>query len=312
MSTRTVNRIHVIINPGAGRDEPILNVLNTVLSKAGILWEVSVTHVAGDAREHAKRAISAGFDIVAVYGGDGTVAEAASGMIGSEIPLAILPGGTSNVTSQELAIPPKLEDAIGLLCGGAFELRRVDMGRIGDRTFLGHIGIGIEADMHEAADRSMKDRLGVLAYPLAALRSLIDRPISHFDLVIDGEHFDVDGVDCMITNFGKIGILGASVAPDISFSDGFLDVIVIRPVDSLSLGRLIENALGLPEAAALLPRWRARKVSVSATPPQKVSADGEVVGETPVEISIIPDALWIVTPVVANSAVPETTETPAE
>ncbi|MEO6063265.1 MAG: hypothetical protein ABIQ99_15120, partial [Thermoflexales bacterium] len=150
-----------------------------------------------------------------------------------------------------------------------------------------------------------------LAYPLAALRSLIDRPVAHFDLVIDGEHFDVDGMDCMITNFGSIGILGASVAPGISFSDGFLDVVVIRQIDSLSLGRLIENALGFPEAAALLPRWRARKVSVSATPPQKISSDGELLGETPIEISIIPGAVWIVTPPLANSGVTESAQTPA-
>src|ERR1700693_568815 len=116
MSEPPFKQIYVIINPASGQDEPILNVLNSVLRPAEIKWDVFVTTEAGDARKYAQQAVAAGIDAVAVYGGDGTVTEAASGLIGSNMPLAILPGGTANVMSIELGIPGRLADAIALLC----------------------------------------------------------------------------------------------------------------------------------------------------------------------------------------------------
>jgi len=105
MSAPPFRHIHVIINPAAGQAEPILNVLNSVLRPAGIRWDVCVTNEDGDARQYAQLAVTAGVDAVAVYGGDGTVTEAASGLIGSTMPLAILPGGTGNTMAIELGIP---------------------------------------------------------------------------------------------------------------------------------------------------------------------------------------------------------------
>ncbi len=205
-----LKRIHVIINPVAGEDAPILNVLNSVLQPAGITWEVFVTQEAGDAKKYAQQALAAGVDAVAVYGGDGTVTEAASGLIGSAMPLAILPGGTANVMSIELGIPDALEDATALLCDPNHTVRLVDMGMVGDRHFLGHVAIGLEADMHEAADRTLKNRFGLLAYPIAMIQSLAERPTSHYTLTIDDEKVDMELLDCMVTNVSSIGVLGAT------------------------------------------------------------------------------------------------------
>ncbi len=93
-------RVHVIVNPASGRDQPILHVLNSVFHPANVDWDIYVTKAAGDARRLAAEAVQAGADAVAVYGGDGTVAEVAAGLLGSEMPLAILPGGTTNATSR--------------------------------------------------------------------------------------------------------------------------------------------------------------------------------------------------------------------
>ena len=146
MSLSPLKQIHVIANPAAGQDEPILSVLNSVLRPAEVMWDIFVTHDAEDARKYAEQAVAAGVDAVAVYGGDGTVTEAASGLIGANIPLAILPGGTANVMSIELGIPQKLQDAVGLLCDPTRAIRLVDMGMVGDRPFFGHVAIGLEAD----------------------------------------------------------------------------------------------------------------------------------------------------------------------
>jgi diacylglycerol kinase (ATP) len=127
-------RIRVIINPAAGQDRPILVVLNRVFHPAGVDWDVCVTKRAGDAREYAKQAVQAGVDAVGVYGGDGTVMEVASGLIGSDIPLANFPGGTANVMSVELAIPNDLAEASALVCGDSCGSRWIDMGQVSARV----------------------------------------------------------------------------------------------------------------------------------------------------------------------------------
>ena len=296
MTELPFKQIHVIINPAAGQDEPILNVLNSVLRPAEIKWDVFVTNEAGDARKYAQQALLAGVDAVAVYGGDGTITEAASGLIGSNMPLAILPGGTGNVMSIELGIPGSLEDATALLCDATHGYRLVDMGIVDDRPFLGHVAIGLEADMHQAADRTMKDRFGFLAYPIAALQALFDRPVSRYTLTLDEEKVEMDVLDCMVTNLGSIGMLGATLANNISVSDGLLDVILIRKADVASLGELMGSVTGWTDPANLLPHWQVRKVSIAADPPQRVTADGEVLGDTPVDIKVLPRAIRIIVP----------------
>ena len=119
-------RVHVVINPAAGQDEPILNTLNRVFKEAEIDWDISLTKQAGDARQQAQTAAQSGVDIVAVYGGDGTVAEVASGLLGTSIPLAILPGGTANVLSVELGIPATLALACQLICDPKATIRKMD------------------------------------------------------------------------------------------------------------------------------------------------------------------------------------------
>ena len=89
-------KVHVVINPSAGQDEPILNVLNHVFHPAGVDWDNSLTHKSGDATRLAAEAAASGVDLVAAYGGDGTQMEVANGLLGTGVPQAILPGGTGN------------------------------------------------------------------------------------------------------------------------------------------------------------------------------------------------------------------------
>ncbi len=301
MSTSPYKQVHIIVNPAAGQNEPILNVLNSVLRPAEVKWDVFVTTEAGDARKYAEQAVAAGVDAVAVYGGDGTVMEVASGLIGSAMPLAILPGGTANVMSIELGIPGNLADATALLCDPTQGSRLVDMGMVGDTPFFGHVAIGLEAEMHQTADRTMKDRYGFLAYPIAALQSLFDRPVSRYTITMDEEKVEMEVLNCIVTNLGSIGMLGASLANNIDVSDGLLDVVLIRKADVASLSALVGSVTGLTDPANLLPHWQVHNVSVIADPPQKVTVDGELLGSTPVYIRVLPSAIRVIVPA---SAVP--------
>lgn len=294
------NRIHVIINPAAGQERPILGRLNNVFQPAGVDWEVFITKKAGDARRLARQAVAAGVDVVAAYGGDGTVAEVAAGLVGSQVPLAILPGGTANVMAAELTIPADLTEAVSLTCGRPSRLRQVDMGQIGDHYFLQRVGIGLEAKIVANTDRGSKTRLGWLAYALTAIQVLRDPTIERYFLVLDGHAVEIEGLACLIANSGNLGLPGFSLAPSIDISDGLLDVVVIRQAD---LGSLLSLALSVIEGSPnfdSLQHWQVRQVIIDAEPPQTVQSDGELLNQTPLTAQILPQAIQVIVPDTAS------------
>lgn len=289
-------RIHIVVNPAAGQDRPILGIMNDAFHEAGVDWDIFVTKKAGDARRLAREAVEAGADAVGVYGGDGTVMEVASGLIGSDVPLAIFPGGTANVMSVELGIPGDLAEACALVCGEGCVTRTVDMGRVGDNYFMLRVGIGFEAEMVEGADREMKDRMGPLAYALSALQALREPKIARYQLTLDGKEIESQGMTCIIANAGSLGRANLSLAPTIDPSDGLLDVIVVRKADLPSLLSVAASVVAGNENAEPLQHWQAREIEVVAQPGQDAQADGEMLGQTPVHARVIPGAVKVIIP----------------
>ena len=110
----------LIYNPTAGQRNRSAQMLALIekMREKGLDLENAPTSGPGDATEIVRRLLPGGLDVVAVCGGDGTVSEAACGLVGSSVPLAVLPGGTSNVLARELAIPLRLEPASKLLLEG--------------------------------------------------------------------------------------------------------------------------------------------------------------------------------------------------
>lgn len=290
-------RVHVIVNPAAGKDTPILGALNKAFSECGIDWDVYITKGAGDAHRLAREAVEAGADAVAVNGGDGTVMEVASGLMNTNVPLAILPGGTANVMSVELAVPSDIAQACALLCDQDMGMiRPVDMGQVGDHTFMLRVGMGLEATMVEGADRDLKSRVGTLAYILSALQALNNPPLARYLLTLDDKEIEVEGITCMVANSGSMGTPGLRLAPNIDVSDGLLDVLVIRRGDLGALLSVAASVVAGNENAEPLQHWQARNVRVVAAPIQSVQVDGEILLETPVEVKVVPQALKVIVP----------------
>jgi diacylglycerol kinase (ATP) len=288
--------IHVIVNPVAGQDKPILGTLNKAFHPAGIDWEVKVTKKAGDARRYAHAAAKDGADAVGVYGGDGTVMEVASALVGSELPLAIFPGGTANVMSVELGIPGDLAQALALVCGDEHDYRMIDMGQVNDNYFLLRVGTGFEADLVKGADRETKNKLGSLAYILSAIQALKGSRVIRYHLTLDGKPMEAEGITCMVANSGSIGSPGLSLAPNISVSDGLLDVVVIRAGDIGSVISVAASVIAKNEIAEPLQHWQAREIKVTTELPQPVQADGELIGETPTHVKVIPQCVRVIVP----------------
>ncbi len=292
-----IGSVFVIANPASGQDATILNTLNSVFRAAGIEWDIAITKKSGDAARLAREAAQAGnVDIVAVYGGDGTVMEAASGLMDTQMPLAILPGGTNNVMSVELGVPKDLVQAAGLIGSASAKLRSVDMGTANDQLFILRIGIGYEAEINELADREMKDRFGGFAYTLAGLKALEKPPMANYRLTLDGKVEELEGLWCMIANSGSLGIPNMDIVQGVDVGDGLLDVIVIRHRDLSSLLSVAGSITKSKHVGKPLPHWQVREVLVEADPPMAVDGDGELWDPTPIKATVIPQAVRILVP----------------
>ena len=292
---RSYKRIHVIINPAAGHDEPILNVLNDVFHPADVKWDVSITHKFGDATRLAKEAVASGIDLVAAYGGDGTLMEVANGLLGSNIPLAILPGGTGNAMAHELKVPINLRQAAEIIVSNP-KRRAVDLARIGDQVFMLRAYAGLSPE--NAASREEKDKYGQLAYVQAALKFLSKVPPAYYRATIDGEVIEGEALIVFILNAGSIGgVLGIDLPKvgDVNVSDGHLDVYAVtkgvQPLRAVS-----HHIFHHGESRAGVYHWRGKEITLEATPHQEVWIDGEIGGQTPFTVTTMPKSLYILVP----------------
>jgi YegS/Rv2252/BmrU family lipid kinase len=284
-------RIHVIINPASGKNQPILNTLNDVFTRYGVDWSISVTKKYGDATEQARAALAEGVDLVAGYGGDGTQHEVANAVLGTGKAMGILPGGTGNGFANEMGIPKQLGAAVEVLCTSA-QVKHVDVASVGDGWFVQRLYAGIEPD--QQTTRAQKDKYGVLAYGITGARRLKTMRESRFCLTIDGEEIEVSGVKCYVVNSGMTGT-GIAISKQFSVTDGLLDVFCLGR-NPLSLMAAEGRLLHMDTPIAGFHYWQGRNIRIEADPPKTTWADGEHLGQTPVTVQVMPGALAVVVP----------------
>jgi len=210
--------------------------------------------------------------------------------------LAILPGGSANLMSVELGIPKELEKAAEIAADPDSPTRQLDVGLAGENYFLLRVGTGFAARKVAYADRSLKNRFGVLAYSVAAVKSIKDTKSAHYRITLDGKQVETDGVTCLIDNAGNMGIQGVQPAKEIRVDDGLLDVLLIG---SRGLTNLVSSGAALLDTSKselLIEHWQARQVTVEVDPPQPVQVDGEMVGDTPISAEVLPGALKVIVP----------------
>lgn len=285
------NKIHVVINPVSGKDQPIINVLNNVFSRYGVGWDISITKRYGDATEFARRAAEMGYDLVAGYGGDGTQHEIANGLMGTGVPMGVLPGGTGNGFGNELGIPSELKLAVELLCS-SHNQRKIDIAKLDEGYFIQRLFTGIEPS--EQTSREDKNKFGTLAYLMRDIRRLSEIQDVRYHLKIDGEAIEVMGYKCYVVNSAKAGT-GLSIANRFEVDDGFLDVFMLSR-DSKSSEAALDRFFNLDTEQAGMYYWRGQEIEIAVESDQPVWTDGEYTGRTPVSIKVLPRGLTVVVP----------------
>ncbi|WP_457130433.1 diacylglycerol/lipid kinase family protein [Mucilaginibacter sp. UYNi724] len=289
-----MKHIHFIINPASGKEEPILSYINKAMAGAQVDWDISVTKKNLNAGELARKLIGK-TDLVAVYGGDGGVTSVASALLGSNLPIAIIPGGTANVMAKELDIPLDTVEALALLGKGKHRIIAVDMGLVNGTPFLLRINMGIMAAMVTSADRDLKDSIGQLAYGVTAVKTLIEAKSINYELDIDGEKISATGVSLTVTNSGNIGIGNFALQPGISITDGFLDVILMKENNFSSVLKIAGSALMQQETDAV-QHWKAKKVVIKMPKEQSYICDDTEKFAKTLKLEIAPGSIRMLVP----------------
>ena len=252
-------KIDFIINPAAETKDPVLSSINKIISESDIEWQVHITKTEGEAFTIAK-SLTGKTNLLAVYGGDGTVMEVARALYNTDTPMAILPGGTANVVAKELDLPMDIEEALRLITAPDNVIREIDMGLVNGSPFLIRVNLGILADMVTEASPEMKETWGQLAYGITAFKTM-QQEGKTFRLIIDGKEFIQEAVALTVTNVGNIGKKGYAFLPGISVTDGLLDVIALDKADFTSLLKITGSMLFQTDSN-VLKHWKAKEIII--------------------------------------------------
>jgi YegS/Rv2252/BmrU family lipid kinase len=226
---RTV-KVDVIINPisGAGRRRDVARVraeqAAALVEQRRLSAEVFVTERPGHARELAQAGLRRGVTMFVAWGGDGTVNEIGSALVGSDATLAIVPSGSGNGLARELGVPLDPASAFQVLFDG--RARLIDAGELDGHLFFNIAGIGLDARVAHRFAESGLERRGFVRYLELAAREVASFTPHEYALTANGRDLNVRPLLIAIANARQYGN-GALIAPDAILDDGKLDVVVV-------------------------------------------------------------------------------------
>jgi diacylglycerol kinase family enzyme len=306
---REPKRMLVIVNPYATTMSDRLKHLVVYALQGRYAVHAVDTQRRGHATELCREAAREGYDVVVAFGGDGTVNEAANGLLGTRTPLTCLPGGSNNVYGKMLGIPADVVDATEhlLLMADDWHPRPVDLGVANGRRFTFAAGMGLDASVVERVDAHphLKTRFGAWYFTGAAVQTFLRRYVVHAPrLAMESGGRHVEGVSVFFQNG----------SPYTYFKDRPVDLVEGARLDSGDLAGVVltrANPVDVPtvmwralSGAARIARHRrvesfagveSAKVRSLDGRPIPFQVDGDHVGDAEeVTFSVEPSAISVV------------------
>lgn len=243
------------------------------------------------AYELAKMAISEGYDAVVAVGGDGTINEIGSALIGTNMPMGIIPEGSGNGLALYLGIPMNETSAINRL--NRFETVEVDCGLINDKPFFNIAGMGFDASV---SDRFASDSIrGPIGYLRSAINVISNYKPCKYELTIDGEKYEREAFMISVANSPQYGN-NAYIAPNASVSDGILDVCIVHKFPLYTLPMMVfhlfNRSADQSEYVEIIP---GKDIKIERKEDGPLHVDGEPITMTgTLNIQVRPNALNII------------------
>jgi YegS/Rv2252/BmrU family lipid kinase len=286
--------LSLIVNPssGGGRTTRSLGAVRAALGRHGLEHHVDATRDLPHARELARAALEAG-EMPVAFGGDGLVAAVAGALHGSDAVMGVLPGGRGNDFARCVGLPLDPVPACAVLAHG--EPSAVDMGLVGDRTFLGIATCGFDSDANRIANSARLVR-GRFVYTYGGLRALAGWKPASFKLRVDGVEHALYGYTVSVANTAMHGG-GMQIAPEASLQDGQFDVVMIADLPKLAFLRVLPTVFkGTHVQQEVVTILRGRTIEISADRPFTVYADGDPLAVLPATLTVLPSAVLVMAP----------------
>jgi YegS/Rv2252/BmrU family lipid kinase len=301
---------HVIVNPnaGKGKGEKDWNEISTLLAQNGFRFSHSFTKGKYHAAELVSDAIHDGMKKFIVVGGDGTLNEVVNGIFTqdiippAEVKLGMIPVGTGNDWGRMFHIPSDYMGAISILKNEKTFLQDIGIVQYAggknrkSRYFINIAGLGFDARVVQKANRQKDEgKGGMLLYFLTIFATLMSYKSTRVTLNVDGTNVLDDDVLSLSLGIGKYAGGGMSQTPDANPDDGMIDVTVIKHMSKV---RVIASLKKLYDGNILkhsrIEGFLGRKIRIESNPPIFAEADGESLGKTPVEFTILPRSLHVI------------------
>ena len=287
--------VTLLVNGRAREGEAQFARAGAALRAAGLAVAPRLVLSASHAEDLLRREVDAGAPLVVVGGGDGTLSGAAGVLAGTETALGVLPLGSGNTFARSVGVPRDLAGAARVIAAGS--ARAVDVGLVNGRVFLNSVALGVSADLARELSPEIKERLGLLAWPIVGARELWRHRALDLTLEHGGERRRLRTHQLSLVN-GRYLAGPLLATPDASVRDRTLDVLAFG---GAGLPSLLLNAVGWALAARRgwpgVRLFGARRVRVELPQGEAwLSADGEVLRVNALDISLWPGALRVMTP----------------
>lgn len=227
-----IRKVRFIVNPISGpirNTNRIIDLVNKIWKGSEIEYEVERTAHRGNGTELAKEAVDSQMDMVVAVGGDGTINEVGTGLVGSNVVLGVIPAGSGNGFARNFNIPLKIRKSIELLKQPG--VKRIDVGKINNHYFFNVAGIGLDAEICAHFERF--GFRGPLPYFMIGVREFFRYRPEPIELHLNGNmNLDFHPIVLSIANGPQYGN-GAIIAPHAKPDDGVLDFCVLSSISIL-------------------------------------------------------------------------------
>lgn len=288
-----------IYNPVAGTSNAtrVQRAFEDACERYGWQPETHETQKGEDLAQVVRQYLEKGCDVVLAGGGDGTVSAVASGLVGTQVPLAVIPIGTANFLARQLALPLQLTRAFDLV-GGQPEIFVLDAMKIEEHYHVLNASAGFSSALIQNTSREDKRRFGFLAYVWTGARVLVGLQPYRFELVVDGEPHTMRASEVFISESALIKDEVLLSVLDIHAEEGQLEVFVIKARTVWDYVLLLWDVLmGRARRSHRMSHFPVRhQIEIAANKLVTFQADGEVIGETPVTVQVVKGAVRVLVP----------------
>jgi YegS/Rv2252/BmrU family lipid kinase len=297
-------KTYVVLNPVAGVSQPgtVRERIEAALQAHDIPFEIYETTGQEDLKQQVREAVKKGFKLFISAGGDGTLSSVVDGLVGTDIPLVIIPTGTWNALARALDIPLQVDPAIDLLFQ-EHEIQTIDAMQVDQNFFVLSISAGAGSKTMKEVEREEKRRFGRLADLRSAITQIMEFRSYPFDIKIDGKPTRFRASDLLVANSSILGLKALQLYPDIRMDDGKLNVCRIYANTLTDYFKLLFSMLRGEQKGNwnILCVEALKEVEIHCRERLPVQGDGELIGRLPITVRIRPKAVQIVTPVGARA-----------